>query len=206
MKRDYNNTIPITQPYQTKREDQYHVRDHATNIGIAYFLITFSVMVSILAILSATAIFTIKWPQDYLIALPISLTAGIVSFALALNDFTKDARAMLWTQYEQQKEIIAQQIIKEQGDNEYQKTFLPAKRGNDKVGIDVYLSESQLAKIAQAALNSGKLTINYLDSIGISRPRAEKLRQELAKIGYAKFNQHSELIFTKDGLQCFKRL
>lgn len=204
MKKVYNHsTLPLTAP-PAIQSDQYHVRDHAANVGIACFLVTLSSLLSATYLLS-TIVPGFK-PQHYTFILPLSFSAGIIAFSHALWKFTNDAREMLWTQYERQQDVIMQQIVKERGDNEYQKTFLPNPRGNGKQAIAVYLNSEQLNSIAYAAQNSGKLTVNFLDSIGVSRPRAEKLRQELARIGYAKFNNHSELIFTKTGLHSLQRL
>jgi len=142
--------------------------------------------------------------HKYQYALIIAAISGFISFSFALSEFTSEARNLLLKEYDLEQQIIEREIVKEQGDSEYQKTFLPEGK-HSQIGIDVYLTDYQLQKVAQAAHASGNLTVNYLDSIGLSRARSEKLRQELARIGYAKFEK-GQLIFTKKGLQSLQTL
>jgi len=192
MRRNYNSTIPIAQI----QNDKYRVREHALNFGMAYFLILF---------FSSSATMFMMRSHYYQYALILSGAIAVCVYAYCLMDFTNEARDLLCTQAQQVQEIVTKEVIKEQGDKEYQKTLLPTPDGKHFVGIDVYLTETQITQVANAAV-SGKITVNYLDSIGVSRPRAEKLRNELARIGYATFNRNSQLVITKSGLQSFKSL
>ena len=82
------------------------------------------------------------------------------------------------------------------------KTFLDRPGGSFYV-IDVGLTNSQLDQIANALLDTKTLTINYLESLGLARQDAEKLRIELSAKELVEFDKKNRVHLTDLGKRIF---
>ena len=151
----------------------------------------------------------VMWRVFGVLLLP---TIEFVAIAIALYDY---ARALCQFTVEDRDYLFGQQSIVEvesknaltieekpaRGD-----TLIPQDRGSGVYFLTIPLSESQKKAIANTMLNTETLTVNYLESIGLSRQNAEGLRAELAGLDILEFDNKGRVSLTDKGEKICKRI
>lgn len=165
----------------------------ASNIFLGYLLMFMSIAV----------IFDVcAYLVSGVILFPILEGAAILfsafKFGESLINFTYQDRENI-TYIEDQEDDI---IIEESTQSTRGKTFLERPGGSFYV-IDVSLTNSQLDQIANALLDTNTLPINYLESLGLARQDAEKLRIELASKDLIEFDKKNRVHLTDSGKRIF---
>lgn len=194
--KDYKNTIPIAST-QTYNDIYVGVTNkHATNMATASLLYcgAFVVVCGIL--------YLVLYSSYALFLLPLPFAMYIK--AKYLVEFTNEARDILFEQYTNQQEIVTQQIKDVQIDKSY--TVISAPNGKDKIVLHLALTQSQLEQIKNTALQTKTLTVNYLESLGLSRPNAEKLRVELVQHNLLTMDDNGRVQLTKSGRRALSRI
>lgn len=194
--RRYNNSIP----YIEHSNDIYVqvTRKHAYNMfkaTLLYYLALLSIIASLLL-----ALYYSKW---LLLLLPVSI--AFYREAQSLEEFTKEARDILWYQYtnNNNEDVI---ISEEKEHRVTGNTVIAGANGKTKHILHVDLTQGQLQQIAKAALSTESLTVNFLESIGLSRQDAELLRVELTQYGILNMDKKGRTKLTRDGEKVFKRI
>ena len=194
--RRYNNSIP----YINNNNDIYVqvTRKHAHNIFIAtlYYALALLGTIAILALALNS-----KW---YLLLLVLPL--AFYREARSLEEFTKEARDILWYTNMRNDNNEGAIISEEKEHRVTGNTVLTGANGKTKHVIHVDLTQGQLQQIAQAALSTESLTVNFLESIGLSRQDAELLRVELTQYGILNMDKKGRTKLTRDGEKVFKRI
>lgn len=183
----------------TPRDDTYNTRQHAFNIGLAY--------TSVCSIVALCAVIGFKIEAVWLLrGILFSMVIGVFAFAKALIDFTKEARDIQWETSMPQREELP--VVKSVASTDsYERASFPSPRHrNGLLFTSVALSDKQRDDIASSALQHGKLTVNYLTSLGLTREDAERLREELAAHSLVSFNERNEAVLTDEGRKSFEAL
>lgn len=140
---------------------------------------------------------------NFIIALP-SVLLALFDYAKALVYFTTEDRDYLFNQ---------QSIIEVESNNALAiedkpkgNTIIPQASGKSIYVLSTSLSESQKKAIADTMLNTGTLTVNYLESLGLSRQSSEGLRAELAQLDILEFDNKGRVSLTNKGEKICKRI
>ena len=191
-------TRTISPSIAASSDDRYNTRQHAFNIGLAYFAFL------VAACVCSTIIFELKviWILRGVLA---SFMIGMGQFARSLICFTNEARDIQWESSMPKAHI--QEIPIEQSLVQRGKSAFPSPDNkNGRLFTTVHLSEYQKHSIASAAVEHGKLTINFLTGLGVQRDGAERLREDLCSHSLLKFNERGEALVTAPGLRSFKAM
>src|SRR5690606_14144589 len=122
---------------------------------------------------------------NFIIVFP-SILLALFEYAKALVYFTTEDRDYLYSN-SIAVESTHNDAIETPNDNQ-SITVIPQATGKGIYYLHVALSNSQLRSIANTMLNTETLTVNYLESLTISRQNAEKIRVELAQMGILQFD------------------
>ena len=177
-----------------KRSIRQQTNNHAKNIFVGYLLMFMPIAV----IFDASA-----YIISGVILFPILEGAAILfaafKFGESLINFTyQDRETIAYIDEDQEDDYI----IEETPQSVMGKTFLERPGGSFYV-IDVGLTNSQLDQIANALLDTNTLTINYLESLGLARQDAEKLRIELSAKELVEFDKKNRVHLTDSGKRIF---
>lgn len=192
-----------TSPITTRNaDDAYHTRLHAFNVGLAYTVGSIAITIAS----TLTFSLSILWVAR---GFGLSLFLGAIMFCVYLYRFTQEARDIQWQK--NLPSLIEPDEPDEPDSNQHalitSKTSLPSPRNkNGTLWITVNLNNDQRESIARTALRHGKLTVNYLQSIGLRRAQAERLREELVRHDLLMFNDRNEAVVTNDGVASFKKI
>jgi hypothetical protein len=179
------------------RDDIYNTRQHAFNIGLAFATVSTSI------ILCSTIIFGL--PVIWLLrGALISFMLGVLAFAKSLIDFTNEARDIQWEQSMPKVEVKPIEV--DHQPHGARASFPSPQNPHGLLFTTVGLNENQRRNIAEAAIQHGKLTVNYLTSLGLRRDDAERLREELVSHNLLMFNDRHETVVTKSGRKSFIKL
>lgn len=140
---------------------------------------------------------------NFVIAIPPLLLA-LYDYAKALVYFTNEDRDYIYSN-PVAIESIEDDIRAESTDNG-SITIIPQATGKGIYYLHVALSNSQLRSIANAILDTETLTVNFLESLKISRPNSEKIRAELAQLGVLQFDDKGRVRVTDNGIKICKRI
>ena len=134
----------------------------------------------------------------------VAIAIALYDYAKALCQFTTEDREYLFNQ---------QSIIEVEPNNALTiedkpkgNTIIPQTTGTSSYILATPLSESQKKAIANTMLNTETLTVNYLESIGLSRQSAEGLRAELAQLDILEFDNKGRVSLTDKGEKICKRM
>lgn len=169
-------------------------RDHAINVFIAQFFIVFTLFASSqLLLFFLTGIIVIHY------WLPLPVIYALLKYAKALLEFTNEDRDILCSQYfnNDQQQSPTNEMSEQETENDGI-TVIPNK-WNGHFYLHIGLSESQKKTIAETMLKTKTLTVNYIESLGVSRQNAERLRVEFAEFGILEFDKRGRTKLTKDG-------
>ncbi len=181
----------------TVRGDEYNTRQHAFNIGVAYGLVAMVMALCIVVFFKLEIVWLLRLTM-------LALLIGASTFAYALISYTNEARDI---QYESHVQSRPVETYVPQTDPNALRAFFPSpEHKNGLLFTDVQLTEQQKTAIARAALQHGKLTVNYLIGIGIPRDAAERLREELVSHNLLMFNERGETVLTLDGERSFAQI
>ena len=200
--RKYNRLQTSIIPQTTKDEFVIRTRQQALNIGFARWLI---------AMLIAGSLFAVGFAVKPDIAikcivplLALTLAYAINKYSEALEYFTDRDREMLESQYiKSDTQLI---IPKEETQTNEDITVIPQAKGNGHYNLHIGLTETQLQHIAQTLLDTKTLTVNYIESLGLSRANAERLRAELSQFDIVYFDDKNRVHLTDDGKRICKRI
>ena len=181
------------------QDDHYNTRQHAFNIGVAYG--------AVLVALCLCAVIVFKLQVVWLLrGMLVSFMLGVIAFAKALINFTQEARDIQWESSMPKREPVAEVPYKELLRSKIQRATFPSplhKKGM--LFTSVELDNEQKERVVEAGLQHGKLTVNYLTSLGIKRENAERLREELVSHGLLSYNDRHEAVLTEQGVKSFRR-
>lgn len=199
MRKVYENTTSIAASrLRQSKDDEYYTKNHAWNNGL------FSLFLGIAA--SVMAVVWTPVPLDMLWKLIATSVAGsLCVVAVSLRKYTHEARIILWETHLPLEPVEVQRVHNDEPEQRAI-TLLPQPRRRGSIAIGVSLTQSQLEQIAKAIRKHGKLTINFLVSIGLSRAQSESLREQLAAHELAYFDQDNQLIVSDDGRRTFKKI
>ena len=155
--------------------------------------------------------FTIELAMWYIFGVLLLPTLEFVAIAIALYDY---AKALCQFTTEDRDYLFNQQSIVEVESNNALaiedkpkgNTIIPQATGKSIYVLSIPLSESQKKAIANTMLNTGTLTVNYLESLGLSRQSAEGLRAELAGLDILEFDNKGRVSLTDKGEKICKRI
>ena len=134
----------------------------------------------------------------------IAFLYSVFEWARTRVAFTIEDRSILNSKYFQDDNVITETKNDDSIDTK-DNTLLPmAKRKGNHV-LHIGLTVSQIEHIAKCAINKGNLTINYLESLGLSRQQAELLRMELAQYNIVQFDKNEKAIVTDYGRKVFEK-
>lgn len=190
-------TIPITQQslQPIKQELTYRSRQQAFSLLIGY-TITYLIPAIVFDVLVYYISGYILFPFTEFSAVSIAL----FRYAQHLIFFTLEDRESM-----RNIPIIQTPLDNEQSENtDY--CMIPNPNGNGCFIPETPINKSQLRDITETSLKTKSLTVNYLESIGISRPNAERLRAELVSRGLFTVESNQRLRLTKDGEKSFKQV
>lgn len=192
-KRDYTNeTIAFSQPTTSKSEFASRSERQAFDIGLARLIIAIIVIGIIqFAFWLAFTIIILHF------LLPIAIAYGLLEYSNALKEFTYEDREWICSQYYVNEESPL--LPTDQAPATHNITPIPQPKGNGYYNLHIGLTEIQLRHVAKTLLDTKTLTINYLESIGISRANAEKLRIELTEHGLLTYSSTGRVTLTKGG-------
>lgn len=140
---------------------------------------------------------------NFVIALP-SVLLALFEYAKALVYFTNEDRDYLYSNPVAIESSANNEPI--ETDNNQNVTIIPQATGKGIYYLHVALSNSQLRSIANAILDTETLTVNFLESLKISRPNSEKIRAELAQMGILQFDDKGRVKVTNSGIKICKRI
>lgn len=199
--RKYKHTSIIPQqPINERLVDRS--RQHAVNIFIARLLIAL-----LLAGALGAIVFTINVAIASKVVIPLlamAIAYSIDSYSKALEKFTIEEREILWEQNFKSTPELA--IPKSETAASHDTTIIPQAKGNGHYNLHVGLTPTQLQHIAQTMLDTKTLTVNYIESLGLSRANAERMRAELAEFGILNFNDKGRVQLTDNGRKICKRI
>lgn len=189
------NAVPLI---DTPRDDIYVgvTRKHAANMALASLLHCFA----FIAMCSILYLAIRNWFVLFALSFPFTM----YMYAEYLIRFTNEARDILFEQYTHKPEIIMQQT--EQGEVDKSYTVIPSPNGKDRIILHIGLTVSQLEQIRDTVLKTKTLTVNYLESLGLSRQSAERLRVELTQNGLLDMDNKGRVHLTKNGRRSFERI
>jgi hypothetical protein len=196
-----NYGLELAIPQTVKDEFVYRSRQHAFNKLLGWGIGLLSVAITVDLIIYYTT-GMIAFPILEFIAIAVSL----VMFARALVNYTNEDRDILNSRYWYETEEAPISESNQTDTNTSQDTIIPQSRGNGHFILHIGLSVTQLNSIANAMLNTGTLTVNYIESLGISRQNAEKLREELSEYKLLSFDDKGRVRLTQDGERVCNRI
>lgn len=197
--RNYGMEIAIPQTY--KDEFVYRSRQQALNkllgwgSGLLSVAITIDLVIYFITGMIAFPIFEF-----------IAIAFAIVKFATALVKYTNEDRDILNSRLFDFSEETEEPESNQEEVNSDAVTVIPQETGKGNYILHIGLSNSQLTNVAKAMLNTNTLTVNYLESLGISRQNAEKLREELAEKKLLTFDNKGRVTLTDNGKRVAKKI
>lgn len=196
-----NYGLEVAIPQSVKDEFVYRSRQQAINhlLGWGIGLLSVAIAIDVLIYLTSGLI---AFP---LLEIPALLFA-LYKFSKALVDYTNEDRDILNNRYVIfEDEPIESNTHQIETTNELN-TIIPQPNGKGHFILHIGLSSTQLKSIANTMLNTGTLTVNYIESLGISRQNAEKLRSELAEYHLLSFDDKGRVKLTQDGIKSCKQI
>lgn len=134
----------------------------------------------------------------------VAIAIALYDYARALCQFTVEDREYLFNQ-QSTIEIESNNVLAVD-DKPKGNTIIPQATGKSIYVLSTPLTESQKKAIANTMLNTGTLTVNYLESLGLSRQSAEGLRAELAQLNLLEFDNKGRVTLTDKGEKICKRI
>jgi hypothetical protein len=178
-------------------------RNHAFNRGLSALLI--STVIIIVANYISWRLFEKSLLAESLILL-VSVT--LWQYGSALKEYTEQDRDIILSRYFPPELQVAQ--IERESDAEVPLTerteFPHPENKNGRLILAVSLTREQKEKIARAGLEKNSLPINLIESFGLSRQMAERLRTEMASHDLGYFTDRDRFILTKNGQKVFAKI
>jgi len=178
-------------------------RNHAFNRGLSALMI--GVVVLIVSNYIAWRLF-----HKGVLAESLILTVSFVlwQYGHALREYTEQDRDIILSRYFPPE--LEPQVTKKEEDVSVplvERTEFPhPENKNGRLILAVSLSQEQKEKIARAGLEKNSLPINLLESFGLSRQTAERLRTEMATMDLGYFTDRDRFILTKNGQKVFAKI
>lgn len=197
--RNYGMELSIPQP--VRDEFVYRSRQQAFNQLLGWGIGLLSVAITVdIAIYLITGM--IAFP---LLEIP-SISIALYKFSRALVLYTNEDREILNSRYFDytESEPIPESNVEDT--NNEPTTIIPHSNGKGHFNLHIGLTTTQLKSIANTMLNTGTLTVNYIESLGVSRQNAEKLRIELAEYRLLSFDDKGRVKLTQDGIKVCKQI
>lgn len=181
------------------RDDEYRTRQHALNIGLAWGIGLSTLSIAIILAFSIDLVWLLR-------TIPLSLAVGVGSFSKALIEFTNDAHNIIWESNLSVSQPQSVDNVSPPPAHAKRGSFPHPDHKNGMLMLSVKLTDQQREEIAQAGINHGKLTVNFLVGVGLSRENAERLREELVGHRLAHFDERQRAIITAKGKRSFRKL
>lgn len=207
----FGNRFEIEQPVSSSvyhgSSDIYSARfarEHAMNKAVAWFIYA-QVPLAAIALFLVSRQY-IQWYEVIYSSLA-ALSVGAFVYGRSLSGFTDDAREIIWRRemgegIDLDGDGIIGEPVEELG--ERRRTILRGVDKNHHWFVDgMNLSETQIKKIAETALNTKTLTVNYLEKVGLTRQEAEMLRITLVNSGFAVLDDSKRVVFNERGMLMF---
>ena len=173
------------------------VMQQAFNIFLGYLITTLS---------SAIALSVLVYYMQGIFIFPL---LGVVSVCFAMY---KGGRALIvYTLQEREDTNIIEETVFNEGITQIPQvegvvTYFPKPRNKGYYQLTVKITELQRFNVAKTLLSTNSLPVNYIESLGINRQNAEKLRAELANYELIKFNKNGRVSLTGDGKKSCQKI
>ncbi|MFA5166582.1 MAG: hypothetical protein WC449_04815 [Candidatus Paceibacterota bacterium] len=196
-----NYGLEVAIPQAVKDEFVYRSRQQAFNHllgwGIGLLSIAITVDIAIYLIMDMIAFPLLEIP---------AIVFALYKFSKALVQYTNEDRDILNGRYFSYDSIIEEVDSKEPETTDEITTIIPQANGKAHFNLHIGMTATQLKSIANTMLSTGTLTVNYIESLGISRQNAEKLRSELATYRLLSFDDKGRVKLTQDGIKVCKQI
>lgn len=193
----------VASPNFIKDELVSRSRHHAFNRGISAFVT--ALVGAVVINYAALRLFDKLFLGESLICV---LCFSLYMYGNALNVYTEQDRDIILSKYLPPEPMpIIEQAPVQSLQELFEKTELPhPSHKNGRLFLSMGLTQVQLERIAKAGLEKNSLPINLLESYGLSRQTAERLRMELAAMDLGYFTDKDRFMLTADGQKVFAKI
>lgn len=164
---------------------------HAANIFCGYLLMFMSFAITI-----DVAVYVVGDVILFPILESLAIVFSAFKYGESLINFTMQDRYS--SEYIENDEQYDGKLSEDQ-QLQNQETLIRKPNSNSFYRLQIPLSTTQLDKVIEALLKTNSLTINYIESLGLARQEAERLRVELSTIGLVKFDRKNRVRLTDLG-------
>jgi len=199
----------IAEPPQTSsvyqhKSDIYSAafaREHAFNKAFAYFLYAMMPLIVVYFIGLKTMYLEI-WDALYIIF--FAAIVGMVAYGRFLSLYTDECREIMW-----ENEVRTGVDLDGDGkignpETQSLKTIINGIGKNERLMFDGFsLSPSQIKAIASTAIKTKTLTVNWLESIGLTRTQAESFRIQCVHKNLAEMDDSGRIKINENGIDVF---
>jgi len=175
-------------------------RNHALNSGISALAMALVgvVVVNYVALKFFDTSFVVE-------SVIVVVCFSLLKFGNALGTYTEQDRDIILSQHF--KEEPFEEVLREEKEKPSRTTEFPHPlHKNGMLFVSVELTEAQKEKVARIGLEKKSLPINLLESLGLSRQNAERLRMELGSHGLGYFTDNDRFVVTQNGEKVFAKI
>lgn len=203
MKLPFEHIAEQPSVYQHKSDiySAAFAREHAFNKAFAYFLYAMMPLTVIYFIGLKTMYLEIF---DALYILFFAAIVGMVAYGKFLSLYTDECREIMW-------ENEVRTGVDLDGDGKIgnpevreMKTIIVGKQKNERlIFSSLSLTPSQIKNIASTAIKTKTLTVNWLESIGLTRTQAESFRVQCVDKNLADMDDSGRIKINENGIDVF---